>query len=398
VQVRIPAGCHYPHEVPIVAFKSKSHRPEFLLELTKEVGNFALQLVGALMLYDLVVAARDLVHSLLQKTSPNEDVLDYESETEIRPTDPDTGKLAGQEDQSISSFSSNAEEMCPASAHPITTVNSSNTLSTAYIPPALRKMQRSGAFELNPVKGDNVRKLDIPDRDDRAQVPMLSDTASDRLHKTGRKSLQVDDTSVENGRLKEEWEAWQKSGRHSEMRGIRAKLPAYKYRGDLLKAFNSCSVTIVCGQTGCGKSTQVHACLSQLYTSSHNVKRRIYLFYLTTWSYVFILCNWDCGCDQGIVSMNNFLCDFVACLHMFTMVHTLLALQVPQYVLEDYIEMGKGAQCNIICTQPRRLSAIGLADRVSKERSQAVGETVSLFHHCAFSISIHGRQQLHVFL
>lgn len=38
--------------------------------------------------------------------------------------------------------------------------------------------------------------------------------------------------------------------------------------------------------------------------------------------------------------------------------------------------MGKGAQCNIICTQPRRLSAIGLADRVSKERSQAVGETV----------------------
>jgi hypothetical protein len=189
VQVRIPAGCHYPHEVPIVAFKSKSHRPEFLLELTKEVGNFALQLVGALMLYDLVITARDLAHSLLQKTSPNEDVLDYESETEIRPTDPDTGKLAGREDQSISSFSSNADEMCPASVHPITTVTSSNTLSTAYVPPALRKMQCSGAFELNPEKGDNLRKLDIPDRDDGAQVPMLSDTASHRLHKTGRKSV-----------------------------------------------------------------------------------------------------------------------------------------------------------------------------------------------------------------
>jgi hypothetical protein len=63
-------------------------------------------------------------------------------------------------------------------------------------------MQRSGAFELNPVKGDNVRKLDIPDRDDRAQVPMLLDTASHRLHKTRRKSLQVHDASVENGRLK----------------------------------------------------------------------------------------------------------------------------------------------------------------------------------------------------
>jgi hypothetical protein len=86
------------HEVPIVAFKGKSHRPEFLLELTKEVGNFALQLVGALMLYDLVVATRD-------------------------------------------------------------------------------------------------------------------------------------------GRLKEEWEAWQKSGRHSEMRGIRANLSAYKYRGGFTKSF-----------------------------------------------------------------------------------------------------------------------------------------------------------------
>jgi hypothetical protein len=46
-----------------------------------------------------------------------------------------------------------------------------------------------------------LRKLDILDRDDRAQVPMLLDTASHRLHKTGRKSLQVDGTSVENGRL-----------------------------------------------------------------------------------------------------------------------------------------------------------------------------------------------------
>jgi hypothetical protein len=147
------------HEVPIVALKSKSHRPKFLLELTKEVGNFALQLVGALMLYDLVVATRDLVHTLLQKTSLNEDVLDYESETVIRPIDPDTGMLVGEEDQSISSFSSNAQETSPASAHPVTTVNSSNSLSTAYVPPALRKMQCSGAFELNPVKGDNVEEV-----------------------------------------------------------------------------------------------------------------------------------------------------------------------------------------------------------------------------------------------
>lgn len=38
--------------------------------------------------------------------------------------------------------------------------------------------------------------------------------------------------------------------------------------------------------------------------------------------------------------------------------------------------MHKGGECNIICTQPRRISAIGLADRVAKERGQAVGATV----------------------
>jgi hypothetical protein len=80
--------------------------------------------------------------------------------------------------------------------------------------------------------------------------------------------------------------------------------------------------------------------------------------------------------------MSNFLCDFVPYLHMFTMAHTLFALQVPQYVLEDYIEMGKVAECNIICSQSRRVSAIGLADHVSKERSQAASETIGQLLHC----------------
>lgn len=47
-------------------------------------------------------------------------------------------------------------------------------------------------------------------------------------------------------------------------------------------------------------------------------------------------------------------------------------------MLEDYIERNKGGECNIICTQPRRISAIGLADRVSKERGAShTGITVS---------------------
>ena len=40
--------------------------------------------------------------------------------------------------------------------------------------------------------------------------------------------------------------------------------------------------------------------------------------------------------------------------------------QVPQYLLEDAISRGQGGSCNIICTQPRRISAVGLARRVSQ--------------------------------
>src|SRR5699024_2357302 len=50
--------------------------------------------------------------------------------------------------------------------------------------------------------------------------------------------------------------------------------------------------------------------------------------------------------------------------------------QSVQFVLDDMIKRGFGAAANIICTQPRRISALGLADRVSDERCSSVGEEV----------------------
>ena len=50
--------------------------------------------------------------------------------------------------------------------------------------------------------------------------------------------------------------------------------------------------------------------------------------------------------------------------------------QVPQIVLDWMIENKKGALCNMICTQLRRISAIGVADRIASERVERVGETV----------------------
>lgn len=50
--------------------------------------------------------------------------------------------------------------------------------------------------------------------------------------------------------------------------------------------------------------------------------------------------------------------------------------QCPHFILEDYIDRGCGSDCNIICTQPRRIAAIGVAERVSYERGEAPGDVV----------------------
>lgn len=50
--------------------------------------------------------------------------------------------------------------------------------------------------------------------------------------------------------------------------------------------------------------------------------------------------------------------------------------QVVQFILDEMIQKNQGNKCNIICTQPRRISAMGLAQRVADERDSKVGDTV----------------------
>lgn len=50
--------------------------------------------------------------------------------------------------------------------------------------------------------------------------------------------------------------------------------------------------------------------------------------------------------------------------------------QVPQYIIEWYAERGVATDCNIVVTQPRRISAMALADRVSFERNEQVSHSV----------------------
>lgn len=50
--------------------------------------------------------------------------------------------------------------------------------------------------------------------------------------------------------------------------------------------------------------------------------------------------------------------------------------QVPQIILDDLIDRDRGSEAYIICTQPRRIAAISVAERVAHERLQRCGQSV----------------------
>ncbi|KAM6298213.1 putative ATP-dependent RNA helicase DHX57 isoform 2-T2 [Aegotheles albertisi] len=50
--------------------------------------------------------------------------------------------------------------------------------------------------------------------------------------------------------------------------------------------------------------------------------------------------------------------------------------QIPQFILDASLQGSPSGVANIICTQPRRISAISVAERVAKERTERIGLTV----------------------
>lgn len=60
--------------------------------------------------------------------------------------------------------------------------------------------------------------------------------------------------------------------------------------------------------------------------------------------------------------------------------------QIPQFILDAYEEHNKTRECNILVTEPRRISAISLAHRVALERGENIGNTVG--YHIRFENKI----------
>lgn len=140
-----------------------------------------------------------------------------------------------------------------------------------------------------------------------------------------------------DAKLRKEFAALQTTSAYQKMQATRRALPAFAQRGALVDAIAKHNVVVIVGQTGCGKSTQV-----------------------------------------------------------------------AQYVLDDFLASGRGTSsdlfesaltrvagsaCSMLCTQPRRLAAIGVAERVAAERGEACGQTVGyairlvMHAHCSFRSS-----------
>ena len=60
--------------------------------------------------------------------------------------------------------------------------------------------------------------------------------------------------------------------------------------------------------------------------------------------------------------------------------------QIPQMILDRYIDKGRGAECNVFCTQPRRLAAKSVAERVASERCDKLGAEVG--YHIRFDSNL----------
>lgn len=50
--------------------------------------------------------------------------------------------------------------------------------------------------------------------------------------------------------------------------------------------------------------------------------------------------------------------------------------QVPQFILDSYVKSGNATDCNILVSQPRRISAVSLAERISFERGEPIGDVI----------------------
>lgn len=177
---------------------------------------------------------------------------------------------------------------------------------------------------------------------------LLASEASRRITKTqgqdarkGRRGRSLRATPEQQAALKKAYEQLTQSAGYQKMLEQRKRLPAWGMRERIVDLIRSSRVVIVCGETGSGKTTQ--------------------------------------GRFSTLLLSIPLL--------------TLCTREVPAFVLEDAIMRGEGASTSIVVTQPRRVSAIGVASRVAAERCEDLSPSSSPLTNNLVGYAIRGERR-----
>lgn len=160
-----------------------------------------------------------------------------------------------------------------------------------------------------------IQNLDEQNSGITPKTPKKEPTASDRQHgRGGNLSQHV----IQPNEIKAQWALKISTPAYQVMLTSRMSLPIWKFKSALLDAIMDNQVVIICGETGCGKSTQV-----------------------------------------------------------------------PAFILEH--ELSGGRPCKVYCTEPRRISAISLARRVSEELGERKGDVGTFRSLVGFAIRLESK-------
>ncbi|GAB7360486.1 hypothetical protein MBLNU230_g8437t1 [Neophaeotheca triangularis] len=185
------------------------------------------------------------------------------------------------------------------------------------LPPAFRDLwdefSHSKREKLDTADRETVKELrkmvegNLPNTDEDEDEEIIFSAGLRRRHEASRPSTpmigqqEARPSNEPSQQLQEMWQRKASTNPYQRMLEARQLLPMFAFRDAALDAISKNPVTILCGETGCGKSTQL-----------------------------------------------------------------------PAFILEH--ELASGRHCKVYCTEPRRISAISLATRVSEEMGERKGD------------------------
>ena len=189
---------------------------------------------------------------------------------------------------------------------------------------ATAKQERSDAADREVLRGLRGMIQEQPEKDQDEDVILTRSFRQRAQHlENGANSPPSEqDVMIASTQWREIWRRKSSAPSYQRMLISRSNLPIAKFRDAALATIEHNQITIICGETGCGKSTQI-----------------------------------------------------------------------PAYLLEHQLSQGKA--CKIYCTQPRRISAISLAQRVSEELGEDKNDCGTLRSLVGYAIRLESQTTIH---